>query len=169
MRKLTSADIGTKLGTSEWITFTQDDIDAFGRVTRDVDPFHMNPKWAAEKSPYKTTIAYGFQTLSMLTYFCHEILDWPSGLEEKPDGIALNYGFEKVRFLEPVPVDTPIRCHITLTGLENRHAGESLRHFLCEVEVKDAKKPAIVADWRGLFVDNEHQVRIEKNYAAINA
>ncbi len=166
MRKITESDIGKKLGTSDWITLSQDDINTFGRITRDEDPFHMNMEWARERSPFKTTIVYGFQTLSMLTYFCHEILDWPSGLDEKPDGIALNYGFDKVRFLEPVPANQPIRCHITLTGIDRRHEGEELRHFLCEIEIKDNSKPALTAEWKGLFIKSEHQNRIESNKQA---
>jgi acyl dehydratase len=163
MKQLHDSDIGRKLGTSEWISFSQEDIDTFGRVTRDEDPFHMNVEWAKQKSPFKQTIAYGFQTLSMLTYFCHEILEWPSGLDQKPDGIALNYGFDKIRFIEPVPVNKPIRCHITLTGIKKRHRGENLCHFLCEVEIKGVEKPALIANWQGLFIKDEDLNRLKTN------
>lgn len=166
MRKLTKQDVGSKIGVTEWIALSQSDINVFGEVTRDVDPFHMNPDWAREKSPFGTTIVYGFQTLSMLTYFIHEVLEWPTGLEEKPDGIALNYGFERVRFVEPVPVDHPIRCHVTLLDHEERNPGEVLQTFHCEVEVKDAERPALIADWKGLFVHGQGQNRIRRDLSA---
>lgn len=163
MKPLKSTDIGKKIGVTNWIELSQADIDTFGTVTRDVDPFHMSPAWAELNSPFGATIAYGFQTLSMLTYFLHEVLDWPTGLEEKPDGMGLNYGFERVRFVEPVPVGCPIRCHVELVGLEQRNPGEELRTFKCEVEIKGTDKPALIAEWKGLFVFKEGQARISRD------
>ncbi len=152
--KLTAEDVGREIGISEWISFSQDDIDTFGKVTRDEDPYHMSVDWAKHNSPFKGTIAYGFLTLSMLTYFCHEILEWPQISEEAPEGMALNYGFDKVRFLAPVPVNKKIRCRMTLTQLDELHPGESLRTFNCIVEVEGSDKPALVAIWKGLFIES---------------
>ncbi|MCI4643999.1 MAG: MaoC family dehydratase [Hyphomonadaceae bacterium] len=168
MRKLTQDDVGKQIGTSEWIRFSQDEIDTFGRVTRDIDPFHMDADWARQNSPFKTTIAFGFQTLSMLTYFIHEILDWPGGIEKSPDdAMALNYGFERVRFVEPVPVDQPFRCHMTLLGIEERNPGETLGTYRCTVEVQGVDRPALVADWKGLFVSDAAKARISRDLSDI--
>lgn len=145
MRKFTENDIGTRLGTSAWTTISQEEIDGFGRVTRDEAPLHMDPRWAQENAPFGGTIAYGFQTLSLLAHFTHEILDWPT--DDTSEGIALNYGFDRVRFMSPVPVNTPIRCHLMLKGFETTNAGHPLTRFLIEVEVEGIEKPALVADW----------------------
>ncbi|SDB11791.1 Acyl dehydratase [Pseudidiomarina indica] len=157
---ISAEDIGKELGVSEWISFTQEEIDAFGKLTRDIDPYHMNPEWAQQHSPFKTTIAYGFLTLSMLSHFTHEILDWPTTSEANPEGIALNYGFDKVRFLAPVPVNARIRCRLTLAALEEVRPGEWLRTFHCEVELEGSTKLALVAIWKGLFVANDAGKRL---------
>src|SRR3546814_1381619 len=67
------ARVGQELGVSEWLQVEQHLIDGFGRATRDPDPLHMDPEWAARKTPYGGTIAFGFWTLSMLTCFSNEI------------------------------------------------------------------------------------------------
>lgn len=150
--EITPRDVGKEIGVSEWISFSQDDIDTFGRVTRDEDPYHMNVEWAKQNSPFKTTIAYGFLTLSMLSHFTHDILGWEQICEDEPEGMALNYGFDKVRFLAPVPVNTNIRCRLTLAAQEEVRPGEWLRTFDCVVEIEGSEKPALIAIWKGLFL-----------------
>jgi acyl dehydratase len=145
--------------TSEWTRFTQDEINAFGTVTRDVAPFHMDRAWAREHSPFGTTVAYGFQTLSMLTYFNHEIFGWPAD-GTPADGYALNYGFDRVRFTGPVPVDTPFRCHATLVSEDERNPGQILQTFEIEVEVQGVSQPVLVAQWLGLWVEEEGHARV---------
>ncbi|MBY6064152.1 MaoC family dehydratase [Pseudidiomarina sediminum] len=151
--KINFSDVGKDFGVSDWVSFSQQDIDTFGKITRDIDPYHMNVEWAAEHSPFKSTIAYGFLTLSMLTYFCHQILDWPQLSGTEPEGMGLNYGFDKVRFLAPVPVNTKIRGRMKLIDLEERHPGEWLRTFDCTIEIEGSDKPALIAVWKGLFVE----------------
>lgn len=149
--------------TSAWTRFTQQEIDAFGRVTRDVAPLHMDPQWARQNGPYGSTIAYGFQTLAMLTYFNHEIFGWPAD-GTAVEGYAVNYGLERVRFTGPVPVDRPFRCHLTLMSLEQRDAGQELRRFLVEVEVEGFEKPALVAEWLGLWITEPGHATVQAKY-----
>jgi len=152
--KLTGDDVGKRIGTSAWTSFSQGEINMFGEATRDAAPFHMDADWAREHSPFGKTVAYGFQTLSLLAYFTHEILDWPIA-SAGGDGYALNYGFDRVRFTAPVPVDTPFRCHLWLSAIEPRGEGRELRRFKVEIEVEGQAHPALIAEWLGLWVSAE--------------
>src|SRR3546814_2432221 len=96
------ARVGQELGVSEWLQVEQHLIDGFGRATRDPDPLHMDPEWAARKTPYGGTIAFGFWTLSMLTCFSHDIPMWPVAV-----AYALNSGLHRVRLLPPVQATPP--------------------------------------------------------------
>jgi len=149
--RVSAADVGRLLGVSEWTRLSQAEIDDFGRATRNVAAFHMDPEWAGRNSPYGGTVAYGFQTLSLLTYFNHEILDWPAG-GEGGNGYALNYGLDRVRFIAPVPVEARFRCRLWLTAIEPKGAGRELRTFKAEIEVEGQARPALVADWIGLWI-----------------
>ncbi len=149
MRQITVADVGKTLGTSAWTSISQQEIDDFGRLTRDEAPLHMNPGWAKQNAPFGGTIAYGFQTLSLLAHFVHEILDWP--LDDTSQGLALNYGFDRIRFMSPVPVDAPLRCHLSLRAIETTRRGQPLFRFLVKVEVQGVQKPALIADWLALI------------------
>ena len=66
---------GTDLGSSDWYRVTQDDINTFATLTKDEDPYHINPEWAKDNSPLGTTISFGFLTLSMLTYFSYQVFE----------------------------------------------------------------------------------------------
>lgn len=167
MLELSDKDIGKKIGTSDWIVLSQTDVNVFGAVTRDIDPFHMNPDFARHHSPFKTTIVYGFQTLSMLTYFCHEVLKWPVvNADNADEAMALNYGLDRVRFLEPVPVGSRVRCHMTLTRFERKKPGELIQCFACEVEIEGKEKPALVAEWLGMVVDTAAVDRLDRDLGA---
>lgn len=139
--------IGKEVGVSNWLTITQEDISTFGKVTRDMDPMHVDPEWASEHSPFNTTIAFGFQTLSMLTFFLHDILPWPKEVKH-----GLNYGFDKVRFLEPVPVNSRIRAHMKLMEFDTSEAGRYRMRINLTVEIEGVDKAALVADWIGLMI-----------------
>ena len=66
---------GTELGSSDWYTVTQNDINTFATLTKDEDPYHVDPDWAKLNSPLSTTISFGFLTLSMLTYFSYQVFE----------------------------------------------------------------------------------------------
>lgn len=139
---------------SDWITVTQDDIDLFARATRDPDPMHVDPQWAAEKGPFQTTVAFGFYTLSLITHMSHASGIWSD------DVYALNYGFDRLRFVAPVPVDSRIRGRFELNSSESRPDGSMLTRTAVTVEIEGQEKPALVADWLGVAYPPQAQRKI---------
>lgn len=143
--------VGEHLGTSEWLAISQERITAFGQITDDLEPLHTDPAWCREHSPVGQPIAYGFLTLSLLTRFMHEITKGSlTGTTDRP-GYALNYGFDRVRFVSVVPVDSRIRCHVTFAERRMRADGDLMR-FSVVVECEGASRPALTAEWWSLWV-----------------
>jgi acyl dehydratase len=151
--ELTEKDIGAEIGVSDWISLSQREIDAFGGVTRDPDRMHIDPEWARAHSPFGAPIVFGFQTLSMLTYFCHLLLDWGREDDEQVR-FGLNYGFDRVRFCSPLRVDVPLRCRMQLTGIEHRGPDTRILRIRSQIEAQGSTKPVLVADWLVMFVAN---------------
>ena len=143
---------GTPLGVSGWHTVSQQDIDAFARLTKDEDPFHIDPDFARANSPLGTTIAFGFQTLSMLTHFSHQVFD-ALGLRADAGTQLFNFGFDQVRMPEPVPAGSRIRGHFTFAGARVRPAGGLEIRVDAVVEIDGRQKPAIAAEWLFVVVD----------------
>jgi acyl dehydratase len=143
--ELFKAAIGENEGTGEWFEVTQDRINTFADVTQDHQFIHVDPEACKEMSPWGVPIAHGFLTLSLLTHLSSSIPQPP----ERFDGIVMgvNYGFEKVRFINPVKVGSRIRASSVLTGVDQKDANtlQTTRTFTVEIEGED--KPALVADW----------------------
>ncbi|MEM8988499.1 MAG: MaoC/PaaZ C-terminal domain-containing protein [Pseudomonadota bacterium] len=139
--------VGEKIAISPWLEVTQADIDLFGMATKDPDPMHDDPEWARQNSPFGATIAYGFQTLSLLSHLNHLALPWPDTV-----AYGLNYGLERVRFLHPVIVGASIRAHIHLKGFRSEDDGRRRFETTDVVEIKGVEKPALIADRIGYLV-----------------
>jgi acyl dehydratase len=142
------------LGTSNWLKIDQSLINTFGQVTFDPDLMHIDPDWAAKNSPYGETIVFGFQTLALLSHFAHEIFD-SIGLEAAMApafGHALNYGFNKVRFLAPVRVDKRIRAQILKVSAHEHGPGQTLFTFDVTIEIENEDRPALAAQWLWMWV-----------------
>ncbi len=144
--ELYKADIGNDEGTGDWFEVTQDQIDQFADVTHDHQFIHVDPE-AAAATPFGTTIAHGFLTLSMLTHLA-------SGASAAPPDPAkfagilmgINYGFNKVRFVSPVKVGSRIRARAVTVNAELKgNMVETTRSFTIEIDGEE--KPALVADW----------------------
>lgn len=144
--------LGKKVGVSPWFTVTQDQFDRFAEVTHDMSPMHVDPQWCKLNSPYKQTISFGFLTIALLTHLYQLIV--PLGNEKSGNGFPLNYGFDRLRLIAPVPVDTRIRAHFTLLSIQERTPGEYLMKTLAEVEIEGQEKPALVAEWLTMWVSN---------------
>ena len=129
--------VGQPLGTSDWITVDQPRIDAFADATLDHQWIHVDAERAAA-GPFGTTIAHGFLTLSLLPRFASQVFQL-----ETP-GARLNYGLEKVRFPNPVPVGSRLRSHVRFGEVRDLPAGKQLivEHT---VEIEGHEKPACVA------------------------
>ncbi len=133
--------IGTELGVSDWITIEQDRINQFADVTEDHQFIHVNPD-AAKMTPFGGTIAHGFLSLSLLSKFSEQ-----GALVV--DGIAMgvNYGMDKMRFINPVPVGSRVRGRFVLKDAVEKNPGQYLITYNVTVEIDGIDKPALVADW----------------------
>lgn len=136
--------IGQELGTSEWITITQQMIDTFADVTGDHYFIHIDPVRAKAETPFGGSIAHGFLTLSMLAQMAYQAN--PS-IQETKTGV--NYGFNKVRFISPVPAGARIRGRFKLLELNTDTPGRWTSTYEVTVEIEGATKPALVAEWLG--------------------
>lgn len=132
------AAVGSELGTSDWVTVTQEQINTFADATGDHQWIHVDPE-AAAKGPFGTTIAHGYLTLSLLPVFAQSIY------EVRNLAMGVNYGANKVRFPNPVPVDSRLRATATLKEIADIAIGtQATISFV--VEREGAEKPAVVAE-----------------------
>ena len=140
---------GNKPQLSEWLRVEQKLIDQFGGATLDSDWMHVDPQRAKRDGPFGGTIAFGFWTLSMLTYFVRH-----AGGRDYPEGAlyGLNYGFDRVRLIEPVVVGSRIRNRSELVDITERGDGRFLVKTKNTVEIEHQEKPAMVAEWLFLLV-----------------
>lgn len=138
--------VGKEKGTGDWMEMTQDIINQFADVTLDHQFIHVDPE-RAKATPFGTTIAHGFLTLSMLTHLGASANDSdvdPARYAGMVMGV--NYGFDKVRFVSPVKVGSRIRAHYEVSKVELKgNAIQMTRSFT--VEIDGEEKPALVADW----------------------
>ena len=126
------------LGTSNWETIDQKQIDLFAEATHDHQWIHVDPEMAAQ-GPFGTTVAHGYLSLSMLPYFVSQVL---SVTDVR---MGINYGTEKIRFTAPVPVGSQVRLKATMRSSERR--GEGVLYRLgVEIEIRDSEKPALVGE-----------------------
>ncbi len=138
--------IGTQVGTSEWITIDQKRIDEFADVTEDRQFIHVDPN-AARETMFGGTVAHGFLSLSLLSRMAVDVMLVPDNLK-----MAVNYGFNNVRFLAPVPVGARVRGIFTLTNVEEKSLGQLLMHHNVMVDIDVTEKPALTADWLSLLI-----------------
>jgi acyl dehydratase len=136
-----AARVGTEIGTSEWITVTQPMIDTFAQVTGDEFYLHVDPQRAAAL-PFKGTIAHGFLTLSLLAPMGYQACPYVEGAR-----FPLNYGFNRVRFVAPVPVGRRVRGRFVLRSAEVVSAGQRQLTYDVTVEIEGGSRPALVAEW----------------------
>jgi acyl dehydratase len=144
---------GEETGVSSWFTIDQKRIDAFAELTEDRQFIHIDPE-AARASPFGGTIAHGFLTLSMLSALAMDALPDIDGR-----AMGVNYGFDKLRFLSPVPAGARIRGRFRLESVTARSPVEYLSRHIVNVEIEGAAKPALVAEWLTLMVLNPDHVK----------
>lgn len=143
--KLFEPAVGTAEGVGDWFQVTQDQINAFADVTHDHQFIHVDPERAAQLSPWKVTIAHGFLTLSLLTHLLGSVPQDMSRMAGVVMGV--NYGFDRVRFVNPVKVDARIRASTVLKAVELRDPNTLHVTRTVTVEVEGEDRPAVVADW----------------------
>lgn len=142
---LYEAALGESEGTGAWLQVGQERINAFADVTQDHQFIHVDPQACAERSPWKVPIAHGFLTLSLLPHLIQSI-EQPA---ERLAGLAvgINYGFDKVRFLNPVKVGSRIRASSVLSGIELKDENTLQLWRTVTVEIEGDAKPALAAEW----------------------
>ena len=137
--------IGQTLGPSEWFAIDQDRINAFADVTIDHQFIHVDPD-KAKHTPFGTTVAHGFLTLSLLTHLTSD-----TSLMPENTVMGVNYGFDKVRFIQPVRVGQKVRATVVPRSVLERGPGQYLIKSEVTVEIDGEDKPAVVAEWLGLL------------------
>ena len=139
--------IGESLGQSTWRTVDQQRIDGFADLTEDPQWIHTDPARAAKESPFGATIAHGFLSLSLLSAMAMDVLPVIEG-----QVMGINYGFDKVRFMNPVREGSKVRGQFTLMEVKRRSDNEwQLRHGV-RVEIEGQEKPALIAEWLSLVI-----------------
>jgi acyl dehydratase len=135
-----AAKVGEVIGTSDWFLLDQGRIDAFADCTEDHQFIHVNPEMA-KMTPFGGTIAHGFLTLSMLAAMSD------NGAPKPAVQMAVNYGFDKVRFLTPVKSGGRVRGHFKLLELVEKRPGQWQEKIEVSVEIEGGEKPALIAEW----------------------
>ena len=143
--------IGEEIGLSEWIEVTQERINQFADATNDHQFIHVDPELAkSAPTPWDTTIALGFLTLSLVSY-----MSATSGFMPAEMQTAVNYGSDKVRFMEAVPVDSKIRGRFILTDAQYKKNGRWLVKTTVTIEIEGVDKPAAVIETLTLYIVKE--------------
>ena len=132
------AAAGEEIGASEWVEITQERVDEFAKATDDFQWIHVDQE-KAKAGPFGGTIAHGYLTLSLIPYLSSQVF----GVET--DGAKLNYGLNKVRFPNPVPVGARVRAVVTVGEVTDLPAGKQLT-MKYVIEIEDHDKPACVAE-----------------------
>jgi acyl dehydratase len=140
------AKVGQPIGTSEWLTVSQDMIDKFADATGDHQFIHVDPE-KAKLTPFGTTIAHGFLSLSLMPVLTQKA-DLP-----RLDGIKMgvNYGGNKTRFLAPVRSGKRVRGHFKLLELDEKRPGQWQQTVEYTLEIEGEDKPALIAEWISQF------------------
>jgi acyl dehydratase len=132
---------GQEAGVSEWVQVTQDMINRFADLTGDHQWIHVNVDRAARESPFQTTVAHGFLTLSLISTLMHDAVEVRGDFK-----LTVNYGFNKLRFPAPVSAGSRIRAHVTVNSLREVENGVEIAWGI-SVEIEGKEKPALAAEW----------------------
>lgn len=139
--------IGKEVGLTDWVEVDQERINQFADATGDHQYIHLDAERAVQ-TPFGTTIAHGFLTLSLLSM----LSSMGGGLKLENTVMGINYGLDKVRFLNPVKSGAKIRARFTLASAEEKKPGNYLLKHSVTVEIDGEEKPALIADWLGMTV-----------------
>lgn len=136
---------GKELGSSEWLLIDQARINLFAEATGDLQFIHVDPVKAAQ-TPFGSTIAHGFLSLSLIPKLMESLMVLPEGMK-----MAINYGLDSVRFIQPVKVDSRVRLKVTLAEVTEKRPGQWLLKATATLEIEGQDKPAFIAEPLSLF------------------
>jgi len=134
--------VGQEVGVSPWVEITQERIDTFAKAINDFQWIHVDPA-RAKQSPFGSTIAHGFLTLSLLSHLSEQTFSFTDRR------MGINYGLNRVRFTSPVPVGSRVRARFTVLKFEKIEGNGVQVTWTATIEIEGAKKPALVAEWLG--------------------
>ncbi|MDD0842999.1 MaoC family dehydratase [Pseudomonas sp. Gutcm_11s] len=132
--------VGKELGKSEWLTIDQQRINQFAECTGDHQFIHVDPV-KAKHTPFGTTIAHGFLSLSLIPVLMEKLMLVPEGLK-----MAVNYGLDSVRFIQPVKVDSRVRLSAKVLEVTEKRPGQWLFKVEATLEIDGEEKPAYIAE-----------------------
>lgn len=138
--------IGKEVGVSDWIEVDQERINQFADATGDHQYIHVDPERAAQ-TPFGTTIAHGFLTMSLMV-----VMGYEGALKLENAVMGINYGLDKLRFINPVKVGSRIRGRFELMSAEEKKPNHFLLKHAVTVEIEGEDKPALIAEWLGMTV-----------------
>jgi acyl dehydratase len=133
--------VGQELGVSDWLEISQERIDMFAECTGDRQWIHVDREQARRRSPLRTTIAHGYLTLSLISYFIQEMRILPGNTHG-----AFNFGIDRVRFLAPVRSGARVRLRVVLLSMDKEGPGKFLLKASSTMEIEGEENPALVAD-----------------------
>ncbi|HXS59068.1 MAG TPA: MaoC family dehydratase [Hanamia sp.] len=136
--------VGREIGVSDWHQITQEQINQFADATLDHQWIHVDTERAKTESPFKTTIAHGYLTLSLIPYF------WKQVAEVQNLKMEVNYGIEQLKFGQAVLVNNEVRCRVSLKAIINLRGITKATLFIT-LEIKDQVKPAFSGDTLFLY------------------
>lgn len=139
--------VGKEVGVTDWIEIDQERINLFAEATGDHQYIHVDPERAA-KTPFGTTIAHGFLTLSLMSMLSAK----NGGIKLDGAVMGINYGLDKVRFINPVKVGSKIRARFQLQSAEEKKPKHYLLKHNVTIEIDGEDKPALIAEWLGMTV-----------------
>lgn len=132
--------VGKELGCSQWLTIDQDRINLFAEATGDHQFIHVDPVKAAQ-TPFGSTIAHGFLSLSLIPKLMEDILILPEGAK-----MVVNYGLDSVRFIQPVKVNSRVRLKVDMNDVIEKKPGQWLLKATATLEIEGSDKPAYIAE-----------------------
>lgn len=137
---------GTELGPSDWLLIDQERINRFADATDDYQFIHVDPEKAAA-TPFGSTIAHGFLSLSILPHLLAQIMPIPDGIV-----MGINYGADKVRFSQPVKVNSRVRARARIEKVSTRSGGQYMVKTKVTLEIENRQRPAVSAEMLSLYV-----------------
>ena len=138
---------GNEFGVSEWILIDQSKIDDFANLTGDNQFIHIDPDRAKKETEFGSTIAHGFLVLSLSTKFSADVFNF-----ESEKRVSINYGFDKVRFISPVHVNSYVRGRFFLKRVDVNRPTELRQVYDLSIEIKGSDRPAVIAEWITLTI-----------------
>lgn len=139
--------VGKEVGVTDWLEIDQDRINKFADATGDHQYIHIDPARAAE-TPFGSTIAHGFLTLSLMSMLSAK----NGGIKLENSVMGINYGLDKVRFINPVKVGKRIRARFQLLSAEEKKPKHYLLKHNVTIDIDGETKPALIAEWLGMTV-----------------